>query len=70
MKIISVAYVFSPVKIDYSDHPKSFVGRKVSIFFLYDVYCGMLQPFVSLQSNLLLCWHGFCDVNVTLSKSR
>ena len=29
----------------------------------------MLQPFVSLQSNLLLCWHGFCDVNVTLSKS-
>ena len=29
----------------------------------------MLQPFVSLQSNLLLCWHDFCDVNVTLSKS-
>ena len=23
----------------------------------------MLQPFVSLQSNLLLCWHGFCNVS-------
>ena len=22
---------------------------------------------VSLQSNVLLCWHGFCDVSVTLS---
>ena len=29
----------------------------------------MVQPFVSLQSFLLLCWHGFCDVNVTHSKS-
>ena len=29
----------------------------------------MLKPLVSLQSNLLLCWHGFCDVNVTLSKT-
>ena len=37
--------------------------------FLRRLFCGMLQPFVSLQSNLLLCWHGFCDVNVTLSKS-
>ena len=24
----------------------------------------MLQASVSLQSNLLLCWNGFCDVNV------
>ena len=28
----------------------------------------MLSPFVSLQSHLLLCWHGFCDISVTLSK--
>ena len=35
----------------------------------YNIYSGMLQPFVWLQSNLLLCWHGFCDVKVTLSKS-
>ena len=79
VKISSVACGFSPVKIDYSDYPKSFISRinedyffsikyRYSIFF-YEVYCGMLQPFVSLQSNLLLCWHGFCDVNVTLSKS-
>ena len=26
----------------------------------------MLQPFVSMQSHLLLYWHGFCDVSVTL----
>ena len=77
MKISSVACGFSPVNIDYSDYPKSLISRinevyffhKISLWHLfYDVYCGM-QPFVSLQSNLLLCWHGFFDVNVTLSKS-
>ena len=25
----------------------------------------MVQPFVSLESNLILCWHGFYEVNVT-----
>ena len=78
MKISSVACGFSLVKIDYSDL-KSFISRINEVYFFhkislqhlpfYVVYCGILQPFVSLQSNLLLCWHGFCDVNVTLSKS-
>ena len=30
------------------------------------VTCGMLQPFVLMQSHLLLYWHGFYDVSVTL----
>ena len=38
-------------------------------FSFSDVYCGMLQLFVSLQTNLFLCWHGYCHVNVTLSNS-
>ena len=64
VKISSAACRFSPVKIDYSDYLKSFVSRidevyffhKISLWHLlfYDLYCGMLQPFVSLQSNLLL----------------
>ena len=26
-------------------------------------------PFALLQSHLLLCWHGFCDVSVTFSNA-
>ena len=33
MKISSVAYGFSPVKIDYSDYPKSFISRINEVFF-------------------------------------
>ena len=26
------------------------------------------NSFFLLQSHLLLCWHGFCDISVTLCK--
>ena len=69
VKISFVACGFSPVKIDNSDYPKSFItcSRINEVFFLhkislkhlfYDNFCEMLQQFVSLQSNLLFCWHG------------
>ena len=81
MKISSVVCGFSPVKINYSDYLKSFTSRINEVCFFaikYHYTCGIFfmmfivecsEPFVLLQSNLLLCWHGFCDVNVTLSKS-
>ena len=50
-----------------------FYIEKKTILFIAS--CVMMLPFVSLQSNLLLYWHGFvdvsvmlCDVSVTLSK--
>ena len=77
VKVSSVACGFSPVKIDYSDYPKSLISRKNEVYFFFIKYCYsifffttfILQTSVSLQPNLLLFWHGFCDVNVTLSKS-
>ena len=64
MKISSVACGFRPVKIDYSDYQKVLSAGENKLFFFhkrllwhllcYHVYCGMLQPFVLLQSNLSL----------------
>ena len=31
-------------------------------------YCRMLSPFVPMHSNLLLCWHDFCDACITFYK--
>ena len=82
-KISSVACGFSSFKIDYSDYSKSLTSRinevYVCVFFFqkniailkkkHEVH---LQLFVLLQSHLLLCYYGFCDVtlynvSVTLS---
>ena len=70
MKMSTVACEISPIKIDYSDYPKSFISRINEVFFFIKIAIASflrrllwnVQPFVSMQSNLLLCWHGFCDV--------
>ena len=52
---------------------KSFISRINEVFpikYRYSIF--FFTTFIVKrwnQSNLLLCWHGFCDVNVTLSKS-
>ena len=78
--ISSVACRFSYIKIDYSDYPKSFISRinEIYIFFSkkYRYSIFFLTAFIVeccnrllLQCNVLSCWNGLCDVNVTLSKS-
>ena len=64
MKISSLAWGFSPIKIHFSDYSKSLISRINELY----VFFNKIQRFVLLQSHLLLCWHGFCDVSVTLCK--
>ena len=51
--------MYFSIKYHYSDCYSDILFRK---------HILNLQLFVLLQSHLLLCWHGFCDVSVTLSK--
>ena len=78
MKISLVADGVSPIKIYYSDYTKSSIDR-LNTFFTspkHTVIASSLQQtlswnvvlFVLLRSNSLLCWYGFCDVIITLSK--
>ena len=49
----SVACGFSSIKIDYSDNPKRLIGRLNEVLSFFNKIS--LQPFVLLQSHLLLC---------------
>ena len=60
--IINEVYDFS-IKISLYRHCDMFLKKK-------HTHLLHLIPFVLLQSHLLLCWHGFCDVSVTLCNSR
>ena len=76
-KISSVACGFSSIRIDYSDYPKSLISI-INEVYAFSIKCRysdillkehtlhILKPFVLLQSHLLFCEHGFCDVSVTL----
>ena len=56
---------FSLIKIYYSDYPKRFIHiiNEVMFFYIISLLAMFIveccNHFISLQSNLLLCWHGF-----------
>ena len=76
MKFNSVACGFSPMKILFSDYLKSLISRIMKFMYFSIKYRNSdiilkkttlyLKPFVLLQSHLLLCWNGFCDISVPL----
>ena len=73
VKISSVACGFSRVKIDYSDYPKSYISRIKDFFFHKNHYSVFFFYDIIVESCICLfrCnrWQGFCDANITLSKS-
>ena len=69
----TVASGSSSIKILYFDYLKRFINRineidGFSIKYRYSDILLKKNPinFILLQSHLLLCRHGFCDVSVTL----
>ena len=68
-KISSVACGFSPIKIHFSDNPKSLISRINEVYvvvFQSNIaivkHILQLSPFVLRRSGLLLCWNGgICD---------
>ena len=45
---------------------KSLWASLLNIALSFSFFMTFIE-FVTLYSNLLLCWHGFCDVNVTVN---
>ena len=71
VKISSLACKFSPVEIFYSDYSKSFISTINEVYFfpIKITIASFLRHLLwnvaticFVQSNLLLCWHGFCHI--------
>ena len=72
-KFSSVACGFTSYlknRLLYSDYPKSLISRINEDMFFNKIWLKRYFieniNFILLQSHLLLCLHGFCDVSVTL----
>ena len=56
----SITYRFSDILLK-----KKTPKQQLNLMYIYHLM-ECCEPFVSLQSNLSLYWHGFCDISVTL----